>query len=68
MKIITDILFGLLMVHTGAVWAVPFFGDYAAPIAGFSRPWEWASLLFWALFTLVTAYALTFATRSHATK
>jgi hypothetical protein len=38
--------------------AVPFFGDYVAPIAGLSRPWEWASLLLWALFTLATSYAI----------
>jgi hypothetical protein len=46
----------------GLVLALPFFGDYLFPIAGFSRPWEWVSLLFWALFTIVTSYALTFAT------
>jgi hypothetical protein len=42
----------------GLVLAVPFFGDYLFPIAGFARPWEWASLLFWALFTVVAAYAI----------
>jgi hypothetical protein len=42
----------------GAVLAVPFFGDYLFPIAGLARPWEWASLLFWALFTVVAAYAI----------
>jgi len=42
----------------GLGWALPFFGDYLFPLAGFARPWEWTSLLFWALFTVVAAYAI----------
>ena len=42
----------------GAVLAIPFFGDYLFPIAGLSRPWEWTSLLFWVLFTVAVAYAI----------